>query len=508
MSEAGSKRRVWAAISGAGLVAASFIHSASARTVPVPGESAPPSPPGHGQAQTLAHGTLSQSDSPPEPTSIPSPSPTTTTTTTATTLGEGAEANGLGPITGRVFAYARAPLSDLANDRWQQVSSSIWLQAHPRFGEFTYAHMVGSVDTIATSSLIDEPVRGRVREAYVGAARHGWEARLGQQIVPWGNADGYNPTDLISSVDMRLFSGDSEVRRVGAPMLWASWTPRSGESPLQLTAVAVPVFTSSHVLVPPDLVPAGVIDHGLERPEAKPSSSEFAGKAAWHGDGWDASFMAFTGYNHTPHFVLRSWSPAGVVIARAHQRQHAVGGDGSVAWGSWVLRGETAWVWSSSSDGSDPQLAPPRWDSVLGVERPFLERFRFQTQMLWRYHPSLQSPASISTADPIETFLRREVASANAVLLNYRFRSWPVATVRVSFATRDEKLEAEVFAAVQLTRYEGDKIDWVMRPMVSWRVSDALRLRLGAESFRGPKDGVFGALHRFSGVFTEGEFAF
>ena len=117
-------------------------------------------------------------------------------------------------------------------------------------------------------------------------------------------------------------------------------------------------------------------------------------------------------------------------------------------------------------------------------------------------------PRRISLPDPVETYLRREAASVNAVLPIYRFQSWPLATARLAFATRDEVLEAEVFAAVQLTHYAGESIDWALRPMLLWRATDALRLRLGAEWFRGPERGVFGAIRRFSGVFTEAEYGF
>ena len=414
----------------------------------------------------------------------------------------------MGPLTGRVFAYARAPMSNPARDRWQQVSSSAWLQVHPRLDDHAYGHAVASVDAIATSTTLDDHVRVRLREAFAALVHNGWEARLGQQIVPWGNADGFNPTDLLSSFDGRFFSADPEVRRVGAPMLWASWTPNGGDSPLQLTAVAVPVFTRSHLLMRPDLIPPGVTDTGVDRPTASPSNSEFAGKAAWHGEGWDISLMAFTGFNHVPHYVLRSFSPTGVVVGRTHQRQHAVGGDASISWRSWVLRAETAWVWNANRGGRNPELQPPRWDSAVGIERPFLTYFRFHTQLVWRYHPGWQGPSSLSLPDPVETWLRREVAATNAVLHNYRFQSWPLATARIAFATRDEVLEIDVFAAVQLTHIERDAIDWALRPMLAWRATDALRVRLGAEWFRGPDRGVFGALNRFSGVFTEAEYGF
>jgi len=61
---------------------------------------------------------------------------------------------------------------------------------------------------------------------------------------------------------------------------------------------------------------------------------------------------------------------------------------------------------------------------------------------------------------------------------------------------------------VQLVREEGEDLDWLVRPQVTWFASDALRWRLGAELFEGPDNGVFGALHTFSGVYTEGEFVF
>lgn len=409
---------------------------------------------------------------------------------------------------GRVFSYARAPTSAPADDPLQQVSSSVWLQAHPRLGPSTYAHVVGSVDAMATSVLIEDSLRAALREGYVGAMGHGLEVRLGQQIVPWGNASSFNPTDLLSSADHTFFAADTEVRRLGAPMLWASYTPLEGASPFSFTGVVVPVFTSTRPLVPRDIVPQGVIDEGLVRPEPSLAHAEVAGRVRYAGALWDAAIMGFHGWNHVPEYELRSIGATDVTVRRRHRAIDAVGAEASASAGSWVFRVESAYVWTDNASGEDPERQPSHWDTVVGVERPFFDRLRVQGELVFRYYPTLRPLDDVVGADPIDTFVRREMRKVNALLLSYRYQSWPLGAVRIAYATEDDRFEAEVFGAVQLVREQGEDADFFVRPQVTWSVSDALRWRLGAELFEGSSGGFFGSLHDFSGAYTEGEFVF
>jgi len=422
-------------------------------------------------------------------------------------LGDGEQEEDLG-FGGRVFSYARVPTSDPAEDPLQQVSSSVWLQAHPRLGASTYAHVVGSVDALATSVLIDDSVRATLREGYVGATGHGLEVRLGQQIVPWGNASSFNPTDLLGSSDHTFFASDTEVRRLGAPMLWASYTPVEGASPFSFTGVIVPVFASTHPMVPKDLVPEGVVDEGLVRPEPTLAHAEVAGRVRYTGTMWDAAVMGFHGWNHIPEYELRSVGATDVTVRRRHRAIDAVGVEASASSGAWVFRLESAYVWTDNVSGRDPERQPSHWDSVIGVERPFFDRLRAQAELVVRYHPTLRPLDDVVGADPLDTFVRREVRKVNALLLSYRYQVWPLGALRLAYATEDDRFEAEVFGAVQLVREQGEDLDFFLRPQVTWSVSDALRWRLGAELFEGSSGGFFGALHAFSGAYTEGEFVF
>jgi hypothetical protein len=409
---------------------------------------------------------------------------------------------------GRVFSYARVSTSDPADDPLQQVSSSVWLQAHPRLGSSTYAHVVGSVDALATSMLIDDSVRATLREGYVGATGHGLEVRFGQQIVPWGNASSFNPTDLIGSADHTFFASDTEVRRVGTPMLWTSYTFLDGASPFSFTGVVVPVFASTRPLVPKDLVPEGVIDEGLVRPEPSVAHAEVAGRVRYAGAMWDAAVMGFHGWNHVPEYELRSIGATGVTVRRRHRAIDAVGLEASASVDAWVFRVESAYVWTDNPSGTNPERQPSHWDTVVGVERPFFDRLRAQAEVVFRYHPTLRPLEDVVGADPIETFVRREMRKVNALLLSYRYQSWPLGALRLAYATEDDRFEAELFGAVQLVREQGEDLDFFLRPQVTWSVSDALRWRLGAELFEGSAGGFFGSLHTFSGAYTEGEFVF
>ena len=60
-----------------------------------------------------------------------------------------------------------------------------------------------------------------LREAWISYAKNGWEAKLGQQIIPWGKSDIINPTDFLTAKNYTFFNPDQEVRRLGDEQLLA-----------------------------------------------------------------------------------------------------------------------------------------------------------------------------------------------------------------------------------------------------------------------------------------------
>ncbi len=457
------------------------------------------------------HGRAEETDTSPQVPSSPRPDPDLPAETPQASSASGLAAeqpSGLGPLSGRMFAYLRVPWHGVVNSPVQQASTSLWIEARPTLGEHVYAKVTASADVIASSRLLGERLQARFREAYLGYVNSGWAFRVGEQIIPWGNADGINPTDFLTSRDYTLFATDTEVTRRGALSLFASWAPSGGDSPFEFTAVCVPAFRSSRILIPPEIVPVGVIDDGLEHPEAALRNAEVAGRAAYRGRGWDVSLVGFTGWNHTPEYAFRSLDTTGIHVGRVHRRQSAIGGDGSATLGTWVFRIETAYVWTENPSGTNPERQPSHWDSVVGVERPFFDRLRIQAQFIMRYHPFFRGTDQIDLGDAIQTGVAKGIADVNALLLNYQNRSRPMASGRIAYATEDEKFETEIVGVLNFQDSRGSRIDAVIRPVVAYRPTDSMKLSVGLEYYAGPGRAIFGALHSFSGAFAEASLFF
>ena len=403
------------------------------------------------------------------------------------------------PLGGRVFAYLRAPLTDAPIE---QASTSAWLEAHPKMGP-TYARVTVTADAFATSVTGGPEVRGRLREGYVGIGNERVDLRVGEQILPWGNADVVSPTDLLTARDYTFFSADPEANRLGVLSARASWTPATWMS---IEAVATPIAPASTLLIPPALVPAGVALHPLQPPTAKLVNAEEAARVAFTGDGWDVALVGFRGWNHIPEFVPLAIEANGTIdVGLAQHRYLAGGGEASVSIASWVLRAESAYVSTQNDDGRNPLVQPTHWDSVVGVERAFFdEHLRVQAQGLVRDHPRYAPPSAAVGPTPVATGIEVALAQANSVLESYVSQLRVNASLRVAYATTDDTVAVEMFGLANVN----DTHDFLVRPLVAYRPTDAVKLEAGAEIYGGPTLSPLGALHDYGGIFVQATYEF
>jgi hypothetical protein len=399
----------------------------------------------------------------------------------------------------------RVPIVQPLNAPIQQASASLWLEARPHFGEISSATVSMSLDAM-DSSVEPEPLRARVREAYVAVFKDGWEARLGQQIVPWGNADIWNPTDFLSARDYGFFAVDSEARRLGNLDLWASWTPAGGESPWQLTVVWAPVLEGSTLLIPAGLIPAGVTVTPTVSPSYTLDNSEVAARVAFRGSGWDAALVGFRGFNHDPEYIEQSASTQAVVVAQTYRHILAAGGEASVSPGKWVLRAEGAYVATENAIDGNHAVQPSHIDAIVGVERPFGDRLRVNLQGFMRYYPSFDvgPPAG---ADPVTAAVQGQIITVNELLQNFQHPWNPGGTLRLTWTSPGGTLELEGVVVVNFAS-AFDSWNCIARPLVTYHATDALRFSLGAEYFGGARDTPLGALRDFSGGFLGGDYRF
>ncbi len=405
-------------------------------------------------------------------------------------------------IGGRVFTYVRAPISDI-HAPLQQLSTTLWLDAHARVSKGTFAAVSVVGDLLTPSADGTMEARGRIREAYAGAHEGGVEVRIGQQIVAWGNADGLHAVDFVTAHDYAFYSVDGDSRQIGAPSVLISYKGEDGASPLELTAVWQPVAPVSTVLVPKNVLPAGVQLLDEDRPRYALADSEAALKIGYAPGGWDLAVIGFHGFNHLAEPYLSALQEGVARIGRAHHPINTIGLEASTTVDSWVLRFEGAYVMTENPDGRNRLVQPSYVDAIGGVERPLGERWRAGIQGVLRAYPNyLPLEAPYTKVTPDVAFYDRQIADVSARLFNYTHQTRPGATVAVRYTSEDEALELSVAGLAYFIGF-----DWVVQPMVGYRVFESMKLEVGAQIFGGHKNSL-GFLSSQSGIFAQATYTF
>ena len=132
---------------------------------------------------------------------------------------------------------------------------------------------------------------------------------FGKQVISWGTADGFNPTNYFSRLDTNaLFSGDMS----GEP-IWSGEVVYYGDN-WSLTGVVVPVFTPQKIGEEMENLMLGANDQaaGLiaaikatDRPKGFGKNSEWAVRAETQVGNFDVQGSLYTGYEALPGMELK-----------------------------------------------------------------------------------------------------------------------------------------------------------------------------------------------------------
>jgi len=195
--------------------------------------------------------------------------------------------------------------------------------------------------------------------------------------------------------------------------------------------------------------------------------------------------------------------PVNLVFGQVFRRVNAIGVDGSVNAGKWILRGESAYIMTPNNDGTNPLEIPTHWDSVFGIERSFWDDFRIQTQFIYRTFPKYSSPDGVGGPDPISVTVNQTMAQDNALLLNYQDQTRPSGTLRFGYLNEKNGIDGEIFF---LQNFTGG--DYLLRPRLTYAWTDFLKTTVGAELYGGPTNRPLGGLNSYSAIFSEVKYTF
>ncbi|SFU53501.1 DUF1302 family protein [Pseudoduganella namucuonensis] len=330
--------------------------------------------------------------------------------------------------------------------------------------------------------------RNRLREAYVEADAGPLRLRLGRQVVAWGRADRINPTDNLSPRDYTTLVPEDEEQRIGIDALAANY--RLGDS-LELAAVLVPEFE-------PHRTPRGALP-GNRAVAPAPDNGEWALKLEKSGGAWDGSVSYYDGHDRFVRYGAAFPRPATLVFSGAHERMRTLGADFATTAHGWGVRGEFAAGRFSPDCAACAAPAGPRRSVrrlVLGVDRDIGDgaNINLQAFAIRRsgYSETAGLPAQLRPAGLAINRLNSEFgAHEHGLSLRVYDRYW------------NDRLKAELGAILDLSGHSG-----LVRPRVSYSVSDAVKLTAGVDYFHGDTQSYFGARARNRLGFFELAFVF
>ncbi len=307
---------------------------------------------------------------------------------------------------------------------------------------------------------VDGESRFTVREAYIDLYTGVADIRIGKQAIVWGKAEGFFITDIVSPQDLSYFIlADFSEIRVGIPAVRA----QKYIGAVSFDAVWVPFFVPT--VYPETGSPWHTPEMSMITSEPVRmedlSDSEFFGKIAYLGSGFDAELMA--GYARDDQPVLEGPLP---LPETRYRRFTVIGGSLGKPFGPVLARTEAA-VYLDRAFTTRPsagEFASERKTELVGLAGLdwSMAGIDFSAQYAGQY-----------IFDHEETFVQPE----------YR----QTASVRLRDAFLDDYLVLEVFAYVGI-----DPVDALLRPSVSYIIEDGVILKAGADIFLGDSSGQYG----------------
>jgi hypothetical protein len=157
--------------------------------------------------------------------------------------------------------------------------------------------------------------------------------------------------------------------------------------------------------------------------------------------------------------------------------------DATTTIGRYGLRGEVAYVRTQDEAGDNPEIKNPYLFAVIGGDRDFFQYLNVNIQYLFHYTQSFQNPDSIHNpvyqgidiANNLLSFQTHQVLHGFSLRLNYKWLN--------------ESLETGLNGIAFFN--DGD---FVLRPKITYKVTDNLRLSLGADYYSGSNNTVLGRL--------------
>ena len=333
-----------------------------------------------------------------------------------------------------------------------------------------------ATDPIARRQLIGDRTDLELREFYVEANPGNLYLRIGKQQIVWGTADGLKALDVVNPQSFREFVlADFEDSRI--PLWTFDAETRLGNTDLQFVLIPeqtyheIPDRESPFAITAPRFAPPAPVGIPVQlrdpdRPSRPLADADTGLRLARFAGGWDLSLFYFYHFEDIP-VPHREIGPDGLVITPRYDRAHLLGGTFAKAFGPLTLRGELGYTLGRAhalrdADEADGVAESDALGSVVGLDwmapgdwfvsaQVFVDRVVDRPGTLYR-----------PTTDTTGTLYLRRLYRNDTVALELRWLA------------------------------NANDGDGLIRPRVSYDLSDQVTLWGGVDFFHGDHQGIFG----------------
>lgn len=366
----------------------------------------------------------------------------------------------------------------------------------------------------------NEPIQQfQLREAYADLYLGDFDLRAGQQIIAWGRADGFNPTNNLTPQDYFVRSPEPDDIRLGNFLLRGRYTIKSH---VRLEGIWVPVYRHSVYRFDLFDMPDFVNFTDVKNPDAVLKNGSFAGKVEFLFDRFDGSVSWFDGFDPMPGMVagplqeIPGENPSVDLYARPF-RQQTWGLDFSFGLGSYGVRGEAAYCKPDAAFKGEIYVPERDFKYVLGMDRSFgifnvmvmysgQYVFDFEEMQMMESFPEIQTEVlqQPGIREMLARMMDQQLAGFNRVMFDQTKEMMHSLTARPKASLFHNVLDIEIFGLYNFSTKE-----WTLLPRMSWSVSDNLKLVMGGQYFEGPTNTRYNLIAPvFNGGFMELRFTF
>lgn len=337
--------------------------------------------------------------------------------------------------------------------------------------------------------------RMQLKEAYAGYRGEKLDIFLGNQIVNWGRTDGFNPTDNLNPIDYFFLSPDMDDQEL--PSFMGRIRYRLNGI-IDFDLIGIPRYA-------PSVYRYELFDMGENvnfsdpvLPEKRYENGTLAGRINFNFSRLGFSVSAFHGYDPFYGFSLDTieytgGTPAVQYIPTPYKKT-TLGADFDLALGSWIIRGE-AGANLTSDYASAMNIPNPDLSYVLGLEKSFFD-VNCIVQYVGKYVYDYNQLAEPVLTDPVNPLAQLAYANDLIVYESTAFNR-KIFNQQKAFNHAVSVILSRNFAwdllAVELAGYYNfTSEEYLIRPKLTWHITDALEMSVGGSWMNGPDSTPFG----------------